>query len=86
MLARIDFGLRVCQAVVLAPTHELATQMQKVARALGDHRDIKCHGCIGGTPMCEGIAGSRQWSRGIYSYGFEALSTIYQRGSGSSVC
>ena len=47
---RIDFGLRVCQAVVLAPTRGLANQRQKVTHALGDYHDIECHVCMGGAP------------------------------------
>merc|ERR1712232_304289 len=35
-------------ALILAPTRELAQQIQKVALALGDYQRIKCHACIGG--------------------------------------
>merc|ERR1712190_690879 len=48
-LQRIDFSLKVCQALILAPTRELAQQIQKVALALGDYQRVKCHACIGGT-------------------------------------
>mmetsp|Transcript_4149 Transcript_4149/g.12116 ORF Transcript_4149/g.12116 Transcript_4149/m.12116 type:complete len:395 (-) Transcript_4149:222-1406(-) len=48
-LARTDFGQHMCQALVLAPTRELALQIQKVACALGDYLGIRCHVCIGGT-------------------------------------
>ena len=34
---------------MLAPTRELAQQIQKVVVALGDYMGIKCHACIGGT-------------------------------------
>merc|ERR1711879_997028 len=36
-------------SLVLAPTRELALQIQKVARGLGDYLGIRCHACIGGT-------------------------------------
>merc|ERR1719145_279349 len=48
-LERIDFSQRTCQAIILAPTRELALQIQKVARSLGDYLGIRCHACIGGT-------------------------------------
>merc|ERR1711881_6981 len=38
-----------CQALILAPTRELAFQTQRVALALGDYLKLKCHLCIGGT-------------------------------------
>merc|ERR1719466_250861 len=41
----------VCQALVLAPTRELAQQIQKVVLALGDYLKVKCHACIGGTAI-----------------------------------
>jgi len=48
-LARIDLRRSACQALVLAPTRELALQIQKVASALGQHLGAQCHACIGGT-------------------------------------
>jgi translation initiation factor 4A len=48
-LQRIDFSRSACQALVLAPTRELALQTQRVAVALGDCLKLKCHLCIGGT-------------------------------------
>ncbi|KAF7231963.1 hypothetical protein EG68_10620 [Paragonimus skrjabini miyazakii] len=40
-----------CQALVLAPTRELAKQIQTVMVALGDYMDVMCHACIGGTQV-----------------------------------
>jgi len=54
-LQRIDFGVRGCQALILAPTRELANQIQKVALALGDYQKVRCHACIGGTSVREDI-------------------------------
>jgi superfamily II DNA/RNA helicase len=41
------------QALVLAPTRELAQQIEKVMRALGDYLAVKCHACVGGTSVRE---------------------------------
>eukprot|EP00931_Biecheleriopsis_adriatica_P077032 TRINITY_DN50676_c0_g1_i1.p1 TRINITY_DN50676_c0_g1~~TRINITY_DN50676_c0_g1_i1.p1 ORF type:complete len:395 (+),score=77.74 TRINITY_DN50676_c0_g1_i1:117-1301(+) len=48
-LAQVDVENKCCQALVLAPTRELAQQSYKVATALGDHMGVRCHVCIGGT-------------------------------------
>ncbi|KAF5400426.1 putative phosphoglycerate mutase [Paragonimus heterotremus] len=40
-----------CQALILAPTRELAKQIQTVMVALGDYMDVMCHACIGGTQV-----------------------------------
>lgn len=49
VLQNIDTTIPVCQALILAPTRELAQQIQKVVLALGDHLKVKCHACVGGT-------------------------------------
>jgi len=54
-LQRMDFGNRVCQALILAPTRELAQQIHKVVLALGDYLQVKCHACIGGTSVRDDI-------------------------------
>jgi len=48
-LQRMDCGRKTCQALILAPTRELALQTQRVALALGDYLQLRCHLCIGGT-------------------------------------
>lgn len=53
ILQQIDTKLRHCQALVLAPTRELAQQIQKVVMALGDYMGAQCHACIGGTSVRE---------------------------------
>ena len=40
-MQRIDFGLQETQGLVLAPTRELAQQIQKVIDALGDYLEVK---------------------------------------------
>lgn len=49
ILQQIDVSLKECQALILAPTRELAQQIQKVVIALGDYMQAQCHACIGGT-------------------------------------
>ena len=49
ILQRMDMNVRDCQALILAPTRELAQQIQKVCLALGDYMQVQCHACIGGT-------------------------------------
>jgi len=56
ILQQVDLSLMQCQALVLAPTRELAQQIQKVILALGDYQKIKCHACIGGTAVRTDIA------------------------------
>uniref|UniRef100_A0A2K6K1I7 RNA helicase n=1 Tax=Rhinopithecus bieti TaxID=61621 RepID=A0A2K6K1I7_RHIBE len=49
ILQQIKLDLKATQALVLAPTRELAQQIQKVVMALGDYMGASCHACIGGT-------------------------------------
>jgi len=49
ILQSIDTSLKSVQALVLAPTRELANQIIKVITALGDYMDVDCYACIGGT-------------------------------------
>lgn len=37
----------------MAPTRELAQQIEKVMRALGDYLGVKVHACVGGTSVRE---------------------------------
>lgn len=53
ILQQLDYGLLECQALVLAPTRELAQQIEKVMRALGDYLGVKVHACVGGTSVRE---------------------------------
>jgi len=53
ILEKIDTSLRECQALILAPTRELAQQIQKVVMSLGDYMGAQCHACIGGTSVRE---------------------------------
>ncbi|THD20277.1 DNA RNA helicase domain containing protein [Fasciola hepatica] len=51
MLQQISTSDPRCQALVLAPTRELAKQIQTVVMAMGDYMDITCHACTGGTQV-----------------------------------
>ncbi|KAK2992925.1 hypothetical protein RJ640_008459 [Escallonia rubra] len=53
VLQQLDYSLVQCQALVLAPTRELAQQIEKVMRALGDYLGVKVHACVGGTSVRE---------------------------------
>lgn len=53
ILQKIDTSIRECQCLVLAPTRELAMQIQKVIISLGDYMKAQCHACIGGTNVRE---------------------------------
>ena len=53
---KLTMYLRVnvwAQGLVLAPTRELAQQIEKVMRALGDYLGVRCHACVGGTSVRE---------------------------------
>jgi len=56
ILSTIDFSLNETQALVLAPTRELAQQIQKVVQTLGDYLNVRVHGCIGGTRVRDDVA------------------------------
>ena len=51
ILQQIELDLKATQALVLAPTRELAQQIQKVVMALGDYMGASCHACIGATDV-----------------------------------
>jgi len=53
ILQRIEVKSNETQALILAPTRELAQQIQKVVLALGDYMNVSCHACIGGTNLRE---------------------------------
>jgi len=55
VLQSIDKKEQGIQALILAPTRELAQQIQKVVRALGDFLHVTSHACIGGTLVRDDI-------------------------------
>ena len=54
-LQRIDANVKACQALLLAPTRELAQQIMAVCMGLGQFMNLRCHACIGGTVVREDI-------------------------------
>ncbi|KAG8034266.1 hypothetical protein G9C98_001350 [Cotesia typhae] len=63
ILQQIDTSVNECQALILAPTRELAQQIQKVVIALGDFMQAQCHACIGGTNVREDM---RKLEQGVH--------------------
>jgi len=55
ILQQVDNSLAECQALVLAPTRELAQQIVKVMIALGDFMSVRIHACVGGTAVRDDI-------------------------------
>jgi len=55
ILQNVDPSLKKVQALILAPTRELAQQIQKVVTSLGEYMNFKCHACIGGTRVMEDV-------------------------------
>jgi ATP-dependent RNA helicase DeaD len=58
LVTRVDPELHRCQALVMAPTRELANQVCGELEALGNHRGIRCvpiYGGVGYTQQIEGI-------------------------------
>ncbi|KAJ1307954.1 hypothetical protein OPQ81_002031 [Rhizoctonia solani] len=53
ILQKIDLNVKGTQALILAPTRELAQQIQKVVVALGDYMNITSMACVGGTNVRE---------------------------------
>lgn len=55
ILNNLDYSVMQCQALVLAPTRELAQQIDKVMNSLGSYVKVKCHACVGGTLVREDL-------------------------------
>lgn len=62
ILQKIDVSLKKTQALILAPTHELAKQIATVIEALGFHFDNKIHvkTLLGGTSIREDVQNMRE--------------------------
>ncbi|KAF9072756.1 DEAD-domain-containing protein [Rhodocollybia butyracea] len=53
ILQRIDPTVKATQAILLAPTRELALQTHRVVVALGDYMEVTSLACVGGTNIRE---------------------------------
>ena len=51
ILQIIDTDIKECQALILAPTHELAHQIQNVTNSIGKFLNIKTQLLVGGTSV-----------------------------------
>jgi translation initiation factor 4A len=60
VLQSIDLGNHLTQALILAPTRELAQQIRKVVGALGDFLKVTSHACVGGTLVRDDIKTLRE--------------------------
>lgn len=63
-LQRQDTSVPKLQTLILAPTRELAQQIQRVVLALGDYMGSICHACIGGTKVADD---SIEIARGVHT-------------------
>ncbi|KAF8568437.1 hypothetical protein P879_05281 [Paragonimus westermani] len=55
LLQRADLTCNTCQALILAPTRELARQIKLVVQRIGIYMNVRCHTCIGGTNAQEDV-------------------------------
>jgi len=62
VLQQIDPLIKQCQALILAPTRELAKQILLSVTALSNYMDVTTHSCVGGTAVREDI---KTLSRGV---------------------
>jgi len=53
VLQLIDPKSTQCQALILAPTRELAQQIQRVIMCIGEYLKVVCYTCVGGTVVGE---------------------------------
>jgi ATP-dependent RNA helicase len=51
------------QALIVSPTRELASQTERIIRAIGDFVNIQAHACIGGKSVGEDI---RKLEHGVH--------------------
>ena len=81
ILQQINTSLNECQALILAPTRELAQQIQKVVLSLGDYMNAQCHACIGGTLVRDDL---RKLEQGVHIVVWDPRTSLrYDHTSGS---
>jgi len=56
----LDISTLACQALIMAPTRELATQIERVVRALSELMEVRVHACVGGTAVRNDISTLRE--------------------------
>lgn len=82
MLQVIDSKSKDCQAIILSPTRELATQIQTVVRHLGSNMNIQTHACIGGTHVGEDVKKLQQGQHVVSGTPGRVLDMIKRRNLG----
>ncbi|KAJ7071423.1 P-loop containing nucleoside triphosphate hydrolase protein [Mycena amicta] len=60
ILQRLDADIKGTQALILAPTRELALQIHKVVVALGDYMNVQSLACVGGTNVRDDMTKLRE--------------------------
>ncbi|KAK3817684.1 MAG: eukaryotic initiation factor 4A-II-like protein [Benniella sp.] len=60
VLQKLNPSNKQCQALILAPAHEMAQEIQEAILALGNFMGIQCHACVGGTDVKGDIDRLRQ--------------------------
>ncbi|KAF8812975.1 DEAD-domain-containing protein [Phlegmacium glaucopus] len=63
ILQKLDLSVNATQALILAPTRELAQQTQKVVLAIGQYMNIRCYDCIGGRKAAKDV---KKLEKGIH--------------------
>jgi len=80
-LHRIDRRRRATQALILAPTRELAQQIARFATALGDYLGARCHACVGGTSTRIDVAKLREGQHVVVGTPGRVLDMISSKGA-----
>ncbi|ODV58679.1 eukaryotic initiation factor 4A [Ascoidea rubescens DSM 1968] len=78
-LQNIDEKLKATQALILAPTRELALQIQKVVLAIGLHMKVSVHASIGGTKITDDIDAFRKGAQIVVGTPGRVLDMIERR-------
>ncbi|PRT53236.1 ATP-dependent RNA helicase eIF4A [Wickerhamiella sorbophila] len=79
VLENLDPSIRHTQALILAPTRELALQIQKVVSGLGEFMEVTCHACIGGTSVADDIQKLTQGAQVVVGTPGRVLDMIERR-------
>lgn len=78
-LQRIDVEEKATQALILAPTRELALQIQKVVLAIGLHLNVSVHASIGGTNVSTDIEAFKSGTQVVVGTPGRVLDMIERR-------